>query len=307
MEIYQPTTRKPLNKKKLLGVLRQTVSEWIGDKVPMLGAALAYYTIFSLAPLLIISIAMAGIFLGQEAAQGRVFEEVRGLLGDEGGRAIQDMVRSAGSNPSSGVIATLIGMGTLLLGASGVFGQVQASLNIMWGVEGKPGRGMRGLLKDRFLSFGFILVVGFLLLVSLLLSAAIAFLAEWMGQITPSLELLAHVLNFGLSFGIITVLFALMFKYLPDVKIVWKDVWLGAVITAALFTLGKTALGLYLGRSAVGSSYGAAGSLVVLLLWVYYSAQILFFGAEFTQVWANCFGSHVSPDGDSVSTDEPKV
>jgi len=292
-----------INRKGLFAVLQQTVSEWITDKAPMLGAALAYYTVFSLAPLLVISIAMAGLILGQEAAQGQIFDQLRGLLGDEGGRAIQEMVQNAGSKTSSGVIASIIGIATLLLGASGVFGQLQTSLNIMWGVEPKPGRGFGGMLKDRFLSFGFILVVGFLLLVSLLLSTAITFVAEWMGQISPGTEVLAHVLNVILSFAIITLLFALMFKYLPDAKIAWKDVWLGAAITAALFTLGKFALGLYLGKSSVGSSYGAVGSLVVLLVWVYYSAQILFFGAEFTQVWANRFGSHVAPDEDAVSTD----
>lgn len=271
----------------------------------MLGAALAYYTVFSLAPLLVISIAMAGLILGQEAAQGQIFDQLRGLIGDEGGRAIQDMVQSAGAKTSSGVIASIIGIITLLLGASGVFGQLQTSLNIMWGVEPKPGRGLTGMLKDRFLSFGFILVVGFLLLVSLMLSAAITFAAEWMGQISPGTEVLAQVLNLVLSFAVIALLFALIFKYLPDATIAWRDVWLGAAITAALFTLGKFALGLYLGKSSVGSSFGAAGSLVVLLVWVYYSAQILFFGAEFTQVWANRFGEQVSPDKDAIATTSP--
>lgn len=295
-------TRSRLSGRGIFEVLKQTINEWIADKAPMLGAALAYYTVFSLAPLLVISIAMVGLILGQDAAQGQVFDQVRGLLGDEGGRAIQDMVQSAGSKTSSGILASIIGIATLLLGASGVFGQLQTSLNIMWGVEPKPGRGLGGMLKDRFLSFGFILVVGFLLLVSLMLSAAITFVAEWMGQMSPGTESLAHLLNLVISFAIITLLFALMFKFLPDAKIAWKDVWLGAAITAALFTLGKFALGLYLGKSSVGSSYGAAGSLVVLLLWVYYSAQILFFGAEFTQVWANRFGSHVAPDKDAVAT-----
>lgn len=173
--------RKRIDIRALFGALKQTIGEWTADKAPMLGAALAYYTVFSLAPLLVISIAMAGLVLGQEAAQGQIFDQLRGLLGDEGGRAIQDMVRSASSKTSSGVIASLVGVVTLLLGASGVFGQLQTSLNLMWGVEPKPGRGFAGMLKDRFLSFGFILVVGFLLLVSLILTSAITFVAEWMG------------------------------------------------------------------------------------------------------------------------------
>lgn len=266
----------------------------------MLGAALAYYTVFSLAPLLLISIALAGFFLGEEAARGQVLNQLSGLIGEQGGQAMQDMVQNANAKPTTGLVASIIGVVTLLFGASGVFGQLQTSLNIVWGVEPKPGRGITGLLKDRFLSFGFILVVGFLLLVSLILTAAITFVAEWLGRMTPGLEALAQVLNFVLSFGVITVLFALIFKYLPDAKIAWKDVWLGAVITAALFVLGKFALGLYLGTGSVGSSFGAAGSLIILLLWVYYSAQILFFGAEFTQVWANRFGEKVVPDDDAV-------
>ena len=296
-----------MNWKTTFSVLKQTVSEWSEDKAPMLGAALAYYTVFSLAPLLIISIAIAGFVLGDEAAKGQVFEQMRGLLGDQGGRAMQDMVQSAGSKTSTGVIATITGIVTLLFGASGVFGQLQTSLNIIWGVEPKPGRGIKGVVKDRFLSFGFILVVCFLLLVSLLLSAAITFVAKWVGGIAVGTEVLAQVVNIVLSLGIITVLFGLIFKFLPDAKIAWKDVWFGAFFTAALFTIGKFGLGLYLGSSSVGSSFGAAGSLIVLLLWVYYSAQILFFGAELTQVYANRFGSHVRPADDAVAVHPIKL
>lgn len=287
-------------KPTLFAILKQTVVEWIDDKAPMLGAALAYYTVFSLAPLLVISIAIAGFVLGEEAARGQIFEQMRGLIGDEGGRAMQDMVQSANAKPATGVMASIVGIGTLLFGASGVFGQLQASLNIIWGVEPKPGRGLLGLVKDRFLSFSFILVVGFLLLVSLLLTSAITFVAEWVGGMSVGTEIFAHVLNFVLSFLVITVLFALIFKYLPDAKIGWSDVWVGAAITSGLFSLGKFGLGLYLGASSVGSSFGAAGSLIILLVWVYYSAQILFFGAEFTQVWANKFGSQVAPADDAI-------
>ena len=265
----------------------------------MLGASLAYYTVFSLAPLLIISISIAGLVLGEEAARGKIFEQLHYLIGEQGGKATQEMVQSASAKPATGVVASIMGLVTLLLGASGVFGQLQSSLNIIWGVEPKPGRGILGMIKDRFLSFGFILVVGFLLLVSLMLSAAVTFFAQWISGLTPGMEVVAHGLNFVLSLGVITVLFALMFKCLPDAVIAWRDVWLGAAITAALFTVGKFALSFYLGTSSVASAYGAAGSLIVLLLWVYYAAQIFFFGAEFTQVWANRFGSHVVPADDA--------
>ncbi len=290
-----------MNGKTILSVFKQTISEWSEDKAPMLGAALAYYTVFSIAPLLVISIAVAGFVFGDEAAKGQIFDQMRGLIGDQGGQAMQDMIQSAGSKTSTGVIATITGVVPLLFGASGVFGQLQTSLNIIWGVEPKPGRGIKGILKDRFLSFGFILVVCFLLMVSLLISASITFVATWVGGIALGTQLIAQGVNIVLSLGIITVLFALIFKFLPDVKIAWKDVWLGAFLTALLFTIGKFALGLYLGSSSVGSSFGAAGSLIVLLLWVYYSAQILFFGAELTQVYANRFGSHVRPADDAVA------
>ena len=271
------------------------------DQASTLGAALAYYTVFSLAPLLIIAIAIAGLVFGQEAAQGQIFEQLRGLLGEASAKAMQDMVQNANAKPATGVVATLIGVVTLLFGASGVFGQLQTSLNAIWDVEPKPGRGILGLVRDRILSFGFILVVGFLLLVSLLLTAAVALVAQWFGGMLPAMEALAQILNFVLSLAVITLLFAMIFKFLPDAKIAWHDVWIGAFITAVLFTVGKVALGLYLGKSGVGSSYGAAGSLIVLLLWVYYSSQILFFGAEFTQVYANRFGSHVAPADNAVS------
>ncbi len=270
------------------------------DDAPSLGAALAYYTVFSLAPLMTIAIAIAGFFLGKEAAQGQIFDELRGLLGAEGGKAVEEMVQSANAQPTAGVVATIISVIMLLFGASGVFGQLQASLNAIWGVKAKPGRGVLGIIKDRLLSFGFTLVVGFLLLVSLLLTAGMALMADWIGGLMPGSEALAYILNIVLSLSMITLLFATIFKFLPDAKIAWHDVWIGAFLTALLFTIGKFALGIYLGKSGVASSYGAAGSLIVLLLWVYYSSQILFFGAEFTQVYANRFGSRVAPADNAV-------
>lgn len=290
-----------MNAKKLLGILKQTGIEWVEDKAPMLGAALAYYTIFSLAPLLIIAIAIAGFVFGEEAARGQIFEQLRSLLGDQGGQAVQEMVRNAGKSRGTGIVASITGFAALLLGASGVFGQLQASLNIIWNVKPKPGRGLMGFLQTRFLSFGFILVVGFLLLVSLLLTAAITFVSQQLGAMAPGMEAAAQGGNLLLSFLVIGLLFALIFKYLPDVEIGWRDVWVGALITAVLFSLGKLGLGLYLGASSVGSTFGAAGSLIVLLVWIYYSAQILFFGAEFTQVWANRCGSRVVPSKHAMS------
>ena len=282
-------------------LLKATAFEWLDDQAPTLGAALAYYTVFSLAPLLIISIALAGLVFGAEAAQGQIFDQLRGLLGDAGGKAMQEIVQSASAEPKTGVVATVIGFVTLLFGASGAFGQLQASLNIIWGVQPKPGRGILGIIRDRILSFGFILVVGFLLLVSLLLTAAIAFVGKQFGAMVPGMEALIQILNSILSLAVVTLLFGMMFKILPDANIAWRDVWIGAFITALLFTLGKFALGFYLGRSGVASSYGAAGSLIVLLVWVYYSSQIVFFGAEFTQVYANRFGSHVTPSSNAIA------
>jgi membrane protein len=281
-------------------LLKQTASEWMEDDAPSLGAALAYYTVFSLAPLMTIAIAIAGFFFGKEAAQGQIFDELRVLLGEEGGKAVEEMVQSASAQPTAGVVATIVSVIILLFGASGVFGQLQSSLNAIWGVKPKPGRGVLWMIKDRLLSFGFTLVVGFLLLVSLLLTAGIALLANWVGGLMPGSEIIAQILNLVFSLVMITLLFAMIFKFLPDAKIAWHDVWIGAFLTAVLFTIGKFALGIYLGKSGVASSYGAAGSLIVLLLWVYYSSQILFFGAEFTQVYANRFGSRVAPADDAM-------
>ena len=290
-----------MNPRESFAILKKAAWDWMEDQAPTLGAALAYYTVFSLAPLLIIAIAIAGLVFGPDAARGQIFDQLRGLLGEAGAKSMQDLVENANAKPAAGIFATFIGLVTLLFGASGVFGQLQTSLNAIWGVQPKPGRGVLGIIQDRILSFGFILVVGFLLLVSLLLTAAIAFVGEWFGGMVPGMEFLIQILNSVLSLAVITLLFAMIFKFLPDAKIAWHDVWIGALITAALFTVGKFALGLYLGKSGVDSSYGAAGSLIVLLLWVYYSSQILFFGAEFTQAYANRFGSHVAPADNAVA------
>jgi membrane protein len=282
--------------KDALALLKQAAWDWFDDQATTLGAAVAYYTVFSLAPLFIITISIAGFVFGREAAQGQIFEQLRALIGETSAAAVEDVVQSATSKPATGVVATIVGFLALIIGASGVFAQMQASLNAIWRVQPKPGRGVFwGLVRDRILSFGFILIVGFLLLISLILSAIIAFIGEWFGGFVPGTEILIQILNAIISLAVITMLFAMIFKFLPDIEIAWRDVWIGALITAALFTVGKEILGLYLGKSGLASSYGAAGSLIVLLVWVYYSAQIVFFGAEFTKAYAKKFGSHVTP------------
>lgn len=283
-----------MNVKSVLRLLRQTVVEWSEDKAPQLGASLAFYSALSIAPLLVIALGVAASFLDEQTARGRVIQEFRGLVGSEGGKAIEDMIDSA-NKPGTGVVATILSIVTLLFGASGVFGQLQDALNTIWEVKPKSGRGILGFIRDRFLSFAMVLGVAFLLLVSLLLTTAIAALGLSVDRLPDGLHWLAQFINFTVSFVIIAVLFALIFKLLPDVKMAWSDVWLGAVVTAVLFAVGKLAIGLYLGHSAMASSYGVAGSFVVLLVWTYYSAQILFFGAELTQVYANTFGSRILP------------
>ena len=265
----------------------ETYTEWSKDKVPRLGAALAYYTAFSLAPLLLIGISIAGLVLGREAAQGRVQDELAVLLGPQGAHTVQDMIASAWK-PDTGRWSLVVGVVMLLFGASGVFGQLQDALNTIWEVQPDPQRGIWGTIRDRFFSFVMVLGTGFLLLVSLLFSAAVGALAHRLGAAGPAVSLIASLL-------LATGLFAAIFKVLPDAKVRWRDVWVGAAATAVLFAVGKELLGLYIGRSSVSSSYGAAGSVLVLLLWVYYAAQILFLGAEFTQVWANRFGGRVQP------------
>lgn len=268
--------------KNVVQLFKQTWSEFSSDKVPRLGAALAYYTIFSIAPLLLISIAIAGMIFGRDAAQGQIFAQLRGVLGANSAKMIEEMVKNA-AKPKTGTFATIFGVVTLIFGASGVFGQLKEALNTIWDVEPKKSRGILGLIKDRFLSVAMVFGTVFLLLVSLVIDSAIAGLGKWVG--------VGLVIQNLFAIAFVTLLFAMIFRFLPDMRIEWHDVWLGAAMTAVMFVLGKFALGIYFGRSAVGSSYGAAGALVLVLLWVYYSAQILLFGAEFTQVYANSHGS----------------
>lgn len=287
----------------IIPLIKESVAEWSEDKASRLAASLAYYTVFSIPPLLIITLAIAGQVFDAQDAQARLVNQISGLVGADGAEAIEAMIENA-DQPGETILATLISVAVLLFGASGVFGQLQDALNTMWEVAPKPGRGILGTLKDRFFSFTMVLGIAFLLLVSLIVSSGLAALDEFVRGMLPGMDLLLQILSHVISFAVTAALFALIFKIVPDVEVAWKDVWIGAVVTAALFEVGKFAIGYYLGNSAPASTYGAAGSLVVILLWVYYSAQILFFGAEFTQVYANKLGSRIVADEDAVALSE---
>lgn len=291
---------------QLWQLFKDTFTAWNNDKVPRHGAALAYYTVLSLVPLLVVIITIIGFIFGREVGQGYILGQIGSLVGPQSAEAIKEMIQRA-SEPSTGIVATVLATGTLLLGASGVFAQLQDSLNSIWGVKPKEGRGLWGLIRDRFLSVAALLGTGFLLLVSLALSAALSAFGKWFGGWLPAPEFVLQVSELLISLAVITGLFALMFKVLPDAQVAWRDVWVGAALTALLFTIGKFAIGLYLGKSDVGSAYGAAGSLVIVLVWVYYSAQILLFGAEFTQVYANRVGASIVPSENAVVADREKA
>ncbi len=293
--------------KPALSMIKESFQEWKEDDALQLGAALAYYTIFSIAPLLLIVIAVAGLVWDREAVQGQLVGQIDQLVGRQGAEAIQGMVANAAKQgDKSGILATIVAGVTVLFGATGLFAQLQSSLNKIWNVEAKPSRGIVGFLMTRVLSFGMILGIGFLLLVSLVVSAGLTAVNSYMSGLLPGAETLFLALNFVVSLAVITLLFAMMFRFLPDVKIAWRDVWVGAAVTAVLFTIGKFLIGLYLGHSSAASVFGAAGSLVILLLWIYYSTQILFFGAEFTQVYARRYGSRIVPDEHAVEVREVK-
>ena len=275
-------------------LVKDTYLKWSDDKVPRLGAALAYYTVFSIVPLLIIVIGIAGLVFGEEAAHTYIMAQIESLIGTQSAVALEEMLRTA-NQPSYGFTATGIALVTLLVGASGVFAQLQDALNSIWKVEPKSGRGIVGMIKDRFLSFLAVLGTGFLLLVSLVLSAALSAAGKFFAGWLPAPEVVLHAVNLVFSFVVITVLFAMMFKFLPDARVDWNDVWIGAALTSVLFTIGKFLLSLYLGKADIGSAFGAAGSFVIVLVWVYYSSQLLLFGAEFTAVYADRFGSRILP------------
>lgn len=281
-------------------VVKEAFSKWIDDKAPRLAAALSYYTIFAMAPTLVIVIAVASMVFGQDAAQGKIVEEIQGLVGREGAEAVQTILKNS-AQEDTGVIATIVGFVALIIGATSVFIELQDSLNTIWGVAPKPGRGIMGMLRDRFLSFAMVLGTGFVLMVSLVVSAALSGLEDWLARAMPDVSVvLLRVIQTILSLAIFTVLIGAIYRVLPDAKIAWRDVAVGGLITAGLFTLGKFLIGLYLGQSSVSSTYGAAGSLAVLFVWVYYSGLIFFLGAEFTEVYANRWGGKVVPASNAI-------
>ncbi|HMQ54083.1 MAG TPA: YihY/virulence factor BrkB family protein [Anaerolineae bacterium] len=283
-----------MNWKESFNILKETFSEWQEDKASRLAAALAYYTVFSLAPLVIIVLAIIKLLFAGDTAEAMFMDQIQSLVGETGAQFFQQIIE-ADNDQSANIIATLIGFVTLIFGATGVFAQLQDALNTVWEVEPNSDQGIWGFVKTRAVSFTVVLGVGFLLLVSLILSTGLSAFNTYVGQALGNTALVAQIVNQIISFGVITLLFAMIFKILPDVAIEWRDVWVGAAVTALLFSIGKFLIGLYLGNQGLGSTYGAAGSILVLLLWVYYSAQIMLFGAEFTQVYARRFGSHILP------------
>lgn len=297
---------KSLKDNAVWQLIKETGTGWDEDNVARLAAALAYYTLLSIAPLIVLAVAVTGLAFGEEAARQHIAGELAGVVGAGAADAIQSIAKNARA-PGTGVFSIAVGVVVLLFGASGVFGELQAALNTVWDVAPKPGRGIWGIIKDRFFSFTLVVGVAFLLLVSLVVSAALTWVGQVFEHTLPGGALVWQILNFGISFGVVTALFALMFKTLPDARIHWRDVWVGAAVTAGLFTLGKFGLGVYLGSAGVSSAYGAAGSIVALVIWVYYSAQVLLLGAEFTEVYARRFGSRITPDEDAVAVDHSRA
>ena len=291
---------KSLKRNPVVRLLKDTATGWDEDNVARLAASLAYYTLLSIAPLIILAVAVAGLAFGEDAARQHISAELSGVVGAGAATAIESIAKNA-HTPGSGALSIAIGLLVLLFGASGVFGELQAALNTVWQVAPKPGRGIWGVVKDRFFSFTLVVGVAFLLLVSLVVSAALTWVGQVFERALPGGAFVWQLLNFALSLAVVTALFALMFKTLPDVHIRWRDVWVGAAVTAALFTLGKFGLGIYLGSAGVSFAYGAAGSIVALVIWVYYSAQVLLIGAEFTEVYARRYGSRITPDDKAVA------
>ena len=292
-----------------VSLVKETITEWQKDQAARLAAALAYYATFSLAPVLVLVLAIAGLVGGRDAAQGLVMAQVQDLVGEEGKEFVQSMIENAATT-RTGVTASILGTVTLLLGALGAFNELQNALDRIWDVEPKPitrwSLRVQRFIFKRLLSFSLVLGIGFLLLISLVISAALAALSEYLGRITLFSEVMLQILNLIISLGLITFLFAMIFKFIPDVEIRWRNVWLGAAITAILFTIGKTLIGIYLGQAEVGSTFGAAGSLVVLMIWIYYSSQILFLGAEFTQVFTKRSGERPPPDENALKVKRSK-
>ena len=273
-------------------LFKKACSAWADDNAPSMGAALAFYTVFSLAPVLIVAISVAGVAFGQKAAEGELSRQLQGLLGATGARAVQAILQSA-NRPALGILASALGVGTLLAGASGAFVELQDALNKIWKVQRRPGNVWLQVIRERFLSFGLVLGLGFLLIVSFVVSAALGAAGNFLAPLVPWHVFSLELVNFLLSLGVIALLLAMIFKYLPDAEVAWSDVWMGAVAASLLLTTGKALIGLYLAKSTVASAYGAASSLVIILTWVYYSAQIVLFGAEVTHAYPHQHGSQM--------------
>jgi membrane protein len=290
------------------GLLKQTFSEWLEDKAPQLGAALAYYTVFSLAPLVLVLLAIVGVIFRNDpgGAWNKITEQMSYFLDKSAVDVVQNIAQKA-AQPNKSALATIIGVLLALFGASGVFGQLQDALNTIWGVKAKPGAGIGGFLRSRFLSFAMVGGVCFLLLVSLTLESVLKGFSHYVQSVLPGGMVIALAVYWIFDLGVVILLFAIIFKYLPDAKIQWRDVWIGALLTAIFFAIGKWGLGLYLGSGSAASAYGAASSLITLLLWVYYSSQILLFGAEFTQVFAQHAGRSIQPDKHAIRAETTEV
>lgn len=282
------------------GLIVEAFDQFIDDKGFKMAAALSYYAAFSVGPLLMIVISIAGLIFGEEAARGEISKQITYLIGNDGAEMIETIIKGA-SNKTAGIFAGIVSILFLILGSVGVFLELQESLNIIWGVESRPGRGIWGFLKNRLISFSMVIATGFLLMVSLIINSVIYLLYNYFGSYFNTILPASEVINLISSFVVITILFAMIFKYLPDVIISWKYVWFGAVITSLLFSIGKYFIGLYLGNSSYSSTYGAAASIVILFLWIYFSGLILFFGAEFTQVYRKKFSkTDLKPDSDGI-------
>ncbi|MBS0018372.1 MAG: YihY/virulence factor BrkB family protein [Arthrospira sp. SH-MAG29] len=282
-------------------LFKETITEWQKDKVPILAAALAYYMVFSLAPLLMIVIAVAGLIVGEAVAQQEVLDQLEKLMGEQGASVIANAIQSQ-FHPSSSIITTIIGVVTLLFAATTIFAQLKESLNIIWHVEVIPGQGIWEFIRSRILSIIMVLLVGLLLLSSLAISSFLAGMSDWLDQVVSIPRLLRSLIDNGVSFILITILFGQIYRILPDVKIAWSDVAVGSGITAILFIIGRTFISFYLGRATVASAYGAASSFVVLLLWIFYSCQIFLLGAELTKIWSRRFGNQIRPSSNAVMT-----
>ena len=290
------------------GLFKQTFSEWLEDKAPQLGAALAYYTVFSLAPLVLVLLAVVGLIFRNDpgGAWNKITEQMSYFLDKSAVEVVQNIAQKA-AQPNKSLLATIIGILLALFGASGVFGQLQDALNTIWGVKAKPGGGVLSFLRSRFLSFAMVAGVCFLLLVSLTLESMLKGFSHYIQGALPGGIVIAMAVYWIFDLAVVILLFAIIFKFLPDAKIQWRDVWIGAAMTAIFFAIGKWALGLYLGSGSAASAYGAASSLITLLLWVYYSSQILLFGAEFTQVYASQAGRGIAPDEHAIRVETKEV